>query len=127
MSEVAESLKTLSISRKSSKDMLSSLSSEVENTRQIRCWKGFACQHRNGSGQGWAVPGCLPYSRDWPQAGANPADEWVPHSATGLLCTAQPCRSCASPGQQPHAAGISGLLHGGVGMRKLFVGTADVR
>lgn len=72
MSEVAESLKTLSISRKSSKDMLSSLSSEVENTWQMRCWKGFACQHRNGSGPGWAAPGRLPRGRHRPQAGANP-------------------------------------------------------
>lgn len=48
ISEVAASLKTLSMSRKSSKDMLSSPSSEVENTWQIRCWKGFAC--RDGEG-----------------------------------------------------------------------------
>lgn len=88
MSEVAESLKTLSISRKSSKDMLSSPLSEVENTRQIRCWKGFACQHRSGSGQGWAVLGQLPRGRHRLQAGANPTHERVPHSAATLSHTA---------------------------------------
>lgn len=95
MSEVAESLKTLSISRKSSKDMLSSPSSEVENTWQMRCWKGFACRHRAAQGRAGRT-GLFRGSRHWLQAGANPAPSNSCPSAPSESHTVGPSLPCAS-------------------------------
>lgn len=82
---------------------------------------------------------CLPTQE---RLSAGPAPSWqtpaagwcqpralerAPRSAAGPSHTARPSLSRASPGQQPRAAGISGILRSTAGTRKLFVGTADVR
>lgn len=95
ISGVAESLKALSMSRKSSKDMLSSPSSEVEKTLQIRCWKGFACRDGGAQGRLPVVP--VPVEHCPAPPGAPRCHQAMAHSA-------------ALP---PQAAGPSAQRHNG--------------
>lgn len=130
---MAESLKTLSISRKSSNDMLPSLLSEVENTWQIRCLKGFACRHGNSSGRAgpcWlhqAHLGCG-CCASWSWCPTLPLLHHPRHSQTCPVrlpgCSPVPGIPCGTTGvpRIPHSSD-PWHLSCSVGTRKLFTGT----